>query len=106
MPAPVIANDAIMPEHRRHLAVPHVQRGAERVAEHQHRLACVSLHLVVDRTAVRLDGGHRLSPDLVLYFARGFTIAAPGKPDVPGLSWTAGFGRFGAGRGGVRPRHA
>jgi hypothetical protein len=62
MPAPIIADEAEVLRQRRHLRVPHVQRGAERVRQHQHRLVLRSLNLDVDLAAVRLDGGHRLSP--------------------------------------------
>ena len=38
-----------------HLPVPHVQRGAERIAQHQHRLVLRPFDFVMDRAAVRLD---------------------------------------------------
>src|SRR5437763_655329 len=69
--APVVAYDAKMLKHCGHLAIPHVQRGPERIAEHQHGLVFRALDFVMDRTAVRLHSGHRLSPDSVLYFVCG-----------------------------------
>ena len=71
--------------------------------KHQHRLALRALDLEVDRAAVRLDGGHCLSPNC-FYVGCAFIIRRLSKPDAPRHARTADFDGLHGGRGGVRPR--
>src|ERR1043165_9684607 len=59
MAAAVVANH---PEHLRerlHLRLPHLQRAAERVRQHQRRPAVAAFHGDVEQAAIGIDHGHR-----------------------------------------------
>src|SRR5262249_11448388 len=53
--APVVAHQAKVLRERRNLAIPHVQRGAERIRQHQYGRALLPLDFDVDRAAVGVD---------------------------------------------------
>ena len=61
MAAPVIAHEAKVLRERRNLEIPHLQRGAERIRQHEYGRALRALDFDVDRTAVGVDDGHSRS---------------------------------------------
>ncbi len=62
MAAAVVADHPEVLGELRHLQVPHMQVGAERVRQHQHRRAFAAVDLHIDRTAIGVDRGHERSP--------------------------------------------
>jgi hypothetical protein len=56
--ASVIAHEAKVLRERRNLAIPHVERGAERIRQHEYGRAFGALDFDVDRTTVGADDGH------------------------------------------------
>ena len=58
MAAPVIAHEPKVLRERRDLRVPHLQRGAERIRQHQHGRSFRTLDFDMDGTAVGIDHRH------------------------------------------------
>ena len=109
MAAPVVAHQAEVLRERRDLRRPTCAAWcrASSTASAPGLLSGPSTS-TVDRAAVRLDRGHRVSPNW-----RGCFIAVlcyhptqRAEPDAPGHPWTADFDGLGRWRGGVRPHGA
>ena len=60
--ATVVAHEPEVARERRHLVVPHMQVGAERVRQHQHRSPFGPFDLYVNAAAVGLDFRHECFP--------------------------------------------
>ena len=60
MAAPVVAHQPKVLREGRDLRVPHAQRGAERIRQHEHGRALRPLDFDIDRTAVGIDHRHGL----------------------------------------------
>jgi hypothetical protein len=76
MPAPIVSHQAEVLDEWRDLAIPHVQRGAERARQHEHRRSFPPLDLDMDRTAVGVDHSHGFSSRWWLPFA-GASVQRP-----------------------------